>query len=74
MLGRHRIWDEKMLLDIRESYLQGESQKSLAERCYTSQKTISWIVSLKAYRDIGVPEYYRERLRLRKRKGRKGAV
>ena len=56
--GRRVGWEENELLDIRLKYLKGFTQDEIAEAYQTTQKTISKIVNLTTYADIGVPPNY----------------
>lgn len=64
---RQRAWTEDEILRIRELYLEGYTQREIAIKFATTQKTISEIINLKTYVDIGIPEKYRYRLTRRKR-------
>ena len=65
---RHRAWTEEEVLRIRELYLEGHTQREIAVKFATTQKTISEIINLNTYADMGVPEKYKYRLRQRKKK------
>ena len=66
--GRRVGWEENELLDIRLKYLKGFTQDEIAEAHQTTQKTISKIVNLTTYPDIGVPPNYTHNIDISNRK------
>ena len=56
-------WAYEDLYAIREAFMNGTTQIELAEKYNTTQKTISKIVTLKAYKDVAIPPNYARNLK-----------
>jgi len=62
----HKNLSVKDIQDIRQRYLEGETQKSIGDDFGCSIKLIYSIVHLKAYKDVEVEANYKELLENRK--------